>query len=42
MVMEPNLRVKAVLDQAGCDLIFHDCGELIDPMVADSPVVFIP
>jgi hypothetical protein len=32
-VMEPNLRLKAVLDEAGCDLIFHDCGELIDPMV---------
>jgi hypothetical protein len=33
LVMEPNLRVKAVLDEAGCDLIFHDCGELIDPIV---------
>jgi hypothetical protein len=33
LVMEPNLRLKAVLEQAGCDLIFHDCGELIDPMV---------
>ena len=33
LVMEPNLRLKAVLDAAGCDLIFHDCGELIDPMV---------
>ena len=33
LVMGPNLRLKAVLDQAGCDLIFHDCGELIDPMV---------
>ena len=33
LVMEPNLRLKAVLDDAGCDLIFHDCGELIDPMV---------
>ncbi len=31
--MEPNLRLKAVLDQGACDLIFHDCGELIDPMV---------
>ena len=31
--MEPNLRLKRVLDEAGCDLIFHDCGELIDPMV---------
>src|SRR5258708_575358 len=33
LVMEPNLRLKAVLDEAGCDLIFHDCGELIDDMV---------
>lgn len=33
LVMEPNLRLKAVLDAGGCDLIFHDCGELIDPMV---------
>lgn len=33
LVMEPNLRLKAALDQAGCGLIFHDCGELIDPMV---------
>ena len=33
LVMEPNLRLKAALDEAGCDLIFHDCGELIDPMV---------
>lgn len=32
-VMEPNLRLKADLDRAGCDLIFHNCGELIDPMV---------
>ncbi len=33
LVMEPNLRLKAAFDAAGCDLIFHDCGELIDPMV---------
>jgi hypothetical protein len=33
LVMEPNLRLKAALEQAGCDLIFHDCGELIDSMV---------
>jgi hypothetical protein len=33
LVMEPNLRVKAVLEAVGCDLIFHDCGELIDVMV---------
>ncbi len=33
LVMGPNLRIKAALDEAGCDLIFHDCGELIDAMV---------
>jgi len=33
LVMEPNQRLKAALDEAGCDLIFHDCGELIDAMV---------
>jgi hypothetical protein len=34
MVMEPNLRLKALLDEAGCSLIFHDCGELTGTMVA--------
>lgn len=33
LVMEPNLRLKALLDKMHCDLIFHDCGELIDSMV---------
>ncbi len=33
LVMEPNLRLKAALEEAGCDLIFHDCGELLDSMV---------
>ncbi len=33
LVMEPNLRLKAELDDGSCDLIFHDCGELIDLMV---------
>jgi uroporphyrinogen-III decarboxylase len=33
MVMEPNLRIKAAMEAAECDLIFHDCGELIDAMV---------
>jgi hypothetical protein len=32
-VMQPNLRLKQQLDDAGVDLIFHDCGELIDSMV---------
>lgn len=33
LVMEPNLRVKSAMESAGCDLIFHDCGELVDSMV---------
>jgi hypothetical protein len=33
LVMAPNLRVKAALDEGHCDLVFHDCGELIDGMV---------
>jgi uroporphyrinogen-III decarboxylase len=32
-VMEPNLKIKAKLDELGVDLIFHDCGELTDGMV---------
>lgn len=32
-VMQPNLRLNAVLQEAGCGLIFHDCGVLIDSMV---------
>lgn len=34
-VMQPNLRLKALLDELGVDLIFHDCGELIDLMVRE-------
>jgi hypothetical protein len=33
LVMEPNMRLKAALEAAGCDLIFHNCGELTDSMV---------
>lgn len=33
LVMEPNRKIKALLDQHGVDLIFHDCGELTDEMV---------
>ena len=33
LVMQPNLRLNAVLDSLRCDLIFHDCGELMDLMV---------
>lgn len=32
-VVEPLLRVKAVLDEAGADLVLHDCGELTTAMV---------
>jgi uroporphyrinogen-III decarboxylase len=32
-VMQPNLAVRDQLHQAGVGLIFHDCGELIDPFV---------
>ncbi len=32
-VMQPNLRVKALLEESGADLILHDCGELTDFMV---------
>jgi uroporphyrinogen-III decarboxylase len=32
-VVQPHLRLKAILDEAGCSLIFHDCGELTDSMV---------
>jgi uroporphyrinogen-III decarboxylase len=33
LVLQPNLRVKSLLDEAGVDLIFHDCGELTADMV---------
>jgi hypothetical protein len=33
LVMEPNRRLSALLEDAGCDLVFHDCGELTDAMV---------
>jgi hypothetical protein len=32
-VIEPFLRLKAVLDEAGADLVLHDCGELTTAMV---------
>ena len=32
-VMQPNRQVKARLDQAGADLVFHCCGELVDGIV---------
>lgn len=32
-VIATNLRLKALLNEEGVDLIFHDCGELTDDMV---------
>ncbi len=33
-VMAPNRRLRDQLDARGVDLFFHDCGELLDGMVA--------
>jgi uroporphyrinogen-III decarboxylase len=33
-VMEPNRRIKALLDAHNVDMIFHDCGELQNEMVS--------
>jgi uroporphyrinogen-III decarboxylase len=33
MVMQPNTRIRQLLAARGVDLIFHDCGELLDDMV---------
>lgn len=33
-VIRPNLRLKALLDANGVDLIFHDCGSLTPEMIA--------
>jgi hypothetical protein len=30
--MAPNRRIRALLKEAGVELFFHCCGELIDPM----------
>ncbi len=32
-VIQPNLRLKAMFDATGTDLLFHDCGELIPEMI---------
>jgi len=32
-VLEPNLRIRNIMEEAGVDLIFHDCGELNAQMV---------
>lgn len=41
-VLEPNLRLKALLDEGGVDLIFHDCGELTADMVSAFGAVIHP
>lgn len=33
LVMEPLRRIKALMDAAGVELVFHDCGELTGGMV---------
>ena len=33
-VIQPNLRLKALLDEHSVDLIFHDCGSLTPEMIA--------
>ena len=33
LVIEPNQQLRSLLREHGVDLIFHDCGELIDAMV---------
>ena len=33
-VIAPNLRMKSLLDEAGVDLIFHDCGSLTPGMIS--------
>ena len=32
-VIQPNLRLKAMFNATGTDLLFHDCGELIPEMI---------
>ena len=41
-VLEPNRRLRALLDQRGVDLIFHDCGELMTEMVRQFAVELRP
>ena len=41
-VLEPNLRVRSLMDEAGVDLIFHDCGHLDDNMVRSFGHVMRP
>lgn len=41
-VLEPNRQVRALLEQRGVDLIFHDCGELLTEMVRQFAVELRP
>lgn len=41
-VMQPDLRLKSLLESAGVDLIFHDCGELTTEMVRQFAVRLHP
>jgi len=41
-IMQPNLRMKQLLEEAGVDLIFHDCGELTAKMVEQFAVRLNP
>jgi len=38
-VIEPNRRLKALFDAQDCDLLLHDCGELIPEMVSAFAVL---
>lgn len=38
-VIAPNLRLKALLDSYGADLLFHDCGDLVPEMVGAFSVL---
>jgi uroporphyrinogen-III decarboxylase len=33
LVMQPNRKIAKRMDELGVDLIFHDCGELVTPML---------
>jgi uroporphyrinogen-III decarboxylase len=41
-VIEPNLRLKELIESAGAVLIFHNCGDLTDHMVAQFAVRLHP
>jgi uroporphyrinogen-III decarboxylase len=42
LVLAPNSRLKDALEQAGADLIFHDCGELTAGMIRDFAIRLEP